>query len=124
MTSAEFNVISTYIIEEESSGKKENEIAVRIQEVEKDENKIIQEEEKITTEKVQIAVEESKLSPHSKGGQEKAAKVMQRKQSNDSNEEEDKKKTDQEEEVEINEYINRMMRVFEDKEYECPNTSQ
>ena len=47
MNSADFNVVSSYIIEEEMSAQRENEIVVRIEEVEKVEAEVIRQEEKI-----------------------------------------------------------------------------
>jgi hypothetical protein len=47
MNSADFNVVSSYIIEKEMSAQRENEIVVRIEEVEKVEAEVIREEEKI-----------------------------------------------------------------------------
>jgi hypothetical protein len=47
MNSADFNVVSSYIIEEEMSDQRENEIVVRIEEIEKVEAEVIRQEEKI-----------------------------------------------------------------------------
>lgn len=47
MNSADFNVVSSYIIEEEMSAQRENEIVVRIEEIEKVEAEVIRQEEKI-----------------------------------------------------------------------------
>lgn len=47
MNSGDFNVVSSYIIEEEMSAQRENEIVVRIEEIEKVEAEVIRQEEKI-----------------------------------------------------------------------------
>jgi hypothetical protein len=47
MNSADFNVVNSYIIEEEMSAQRENEIVVRIEEMEKVEAEVIRQEEKI-----------------------------------------------------------------------------
>jgi hypothetical protein len=47
MNSADFNVVNSYIIEEEMIAQRENEIVVRIEEMEKVEAEVIKQEEKI-----------------------------------------------------------------------------
>jgi hypothetical protein len=47
MNSADFNVVNSYIIEEEMIAQRENEIVVRIEEMEKVEAEVIRQEEKI-----------------------------------------------------------------------------
>ena len=47
MNSADFNVVNSYIIEEEMSAQRENEIVVRIEEMEKVEAEVIRQDEKI-----------------------------------------------------------------------------